>query len=124
MFSAESQDQPVVIATIGTTSQGTGSGDVHLETQPGIPNVTVKVITPLIAILVRFGHTFLDTFIATLGVAETGVLSSLIQAPDFPAKVKAAAIIAFGAAALGLAKNVLTIFKGWEGKYPLATGSI
>lgn len=133
------ETKPVAIAIVGTGSTGTGDGGivpspVRMEAvTPGQqPNLFVKVITPVMAILIRAIYLFLVTFSAILsaeglaatGLDPTGVIKNVISVADFKQAVMLAAWLGFIAAFLGTVKNLVTIFGQLEGKYPLATGSI
>lgn len=78
-----------------------------------VPNVVFNVVPPIIALLVRFGHNF---FVALVGSIGAGTLMDI----DFWKCVTLAASVA-GAAVV---KDLVTIFKNLENKYPLLTGSV
>lgn len=121
MYSPDTQNQPIVVAAVGNTGTGTGSGDVVLETPDGHPNVTLKVITPFIAIVVRFVHLFLKTFAGSF-TAEKAM--EYFSSASVHHDINYALLAALATAGFGLVTDLITIFKGLEGKYPLATGSI
>jgi len=123
------QDQlPVTISIIGTgTSEGGGvaptpSGQV--ATTPGTqPDLIINVITPMMAILVRFVTLFLNTFVGALTAAGVGG-PELLGATDFHGVALSGAWLSLSVAGVGLLKNLATVFMRLEGKYPIATGSI
>jgi len=117
-----SQDQPVTISIIGT---GTGDGGGVAPTPNGTiaempgeqTNLLVNVVPPVIAIAVRFVNQWLTAFAGFIGV-------DVIQPDLFSLDLRGMALLALSAAAIGLIKNLITVFGRLEGKYPLSTGSI
>jgi hypothetical protein len=114
------------VAIIG----GTGEGGAPLttgtvgQTPDHQPNIVVKVVQPIIAILVRFGHTFLLTFSGSIGLSLTPVGGQLMPASDLEQRLTHAALIGLSAAAAGLLKDLITIFGRLENKYPIWTGNV
>lgn len=118
---------PVQISIVGGT--GTG-GDISntppkmlAETPTGQPDFVVNVIRPSIAIVVRFGHLFLTTFVGALTAAGIGG-EGLLGAADFQGVIRHAALLSLSVSGMGFLKDLVTVFGRLEGKYPLATGSI
>lgn len=118
--------EPVQISIVGGTGNG---GDLSntppkmlAETAPGQPDFVVNVIRPSLAILVRFVHLFLTSFVGAIGAGE---VSGALGANIFNVPVVESAFwIAAGAATAGFVKDLITVFARLEGKYPLMTGSI
>lgn len=115
--------QPVVITVIG----GTGDGGAPLTTGTVAttpdhqPNIVLTVVTPLVAILVRFINVYVGMVVGLLGTAMT---SNAIPAPDFWHLFLKCASLAIGGAVVLSMKDIVTIFGKLEGKFPLASGSI
>lgn len=113
---------PVAVTMIGTGDSGhLPSGTVAFTTDPNQPNVIVKVVTPIAAVLIRFVNTFLT---ALLGILMGAMTSNVIQASDFLHLVYKCAGLAVAGAGVGLLKDLITVFGKLEGKFPLATGNI
>lgn len=117
--------EPVHVAIIGT---GDGSKlPTHIEAEtPGQhqPNFAIKVIAPIIAIIVRFVNLFGVQFVGLIIAGMTPEGGKLLYTGDFLHLLVVCANLAFPGAALGLIKDVVTVFGRLEGKYPLLTGSI
>ena len=86
--------------------------------------IVVKVIPPAVALLVRFANTFLTTWLGLVGAAMTPAGATVLKATDFAHLAATCASLSVAAAAVDLAKNLVTVFGKLEGKYPLLTGSV
>lgn len=104
---------------------GTGDGEIQsgvVATTPGTqPNLIVRVIGPLLAIAIRFAHTYLATL---TGLVVAGAATDIIPAADFVSLVLKCSALSLAGAGIGLLKDLVTIFGRLEGKYPLLTGSV
>lgn len=117
------QIPPVEVAVIGSPSDGGmpfQTGTV-LATPDHQPNVIVTVVTPIVAILIRFLNTYLSSLV---GLITAGMATNLIPATDFYHLVLKCATLSLAGAGLGLLKDLVTVFGKLEQKYPLATGSV
>ena len=115
MIDAQSSTpQPVAVI-------GTGDGKINAETPEGSPDLIVRFVTPLVAVTVRFIHAYL---LMLVGSVSAGMVSDLIPATDFLDLLGKCSMISFSGPALGVLKDLVTIFRRLEGKYPLLTGSI
>ncbi len=118
---------PVVVTVIGT---GTGDGGAPiqdgqmLKTPDHQPNLIVQVVTPAMAILVRFVNTFLTQLVGLLVAAMTPVGGKLLYTGDFIEALVLCSSLALPGAALGLIKDCITVFARLEQKFPLMTGSV
>lgn len=118
---------PVTISIVGT-GKPTGGGDASVPNgtvavTPGAqPDLRINVVSPLIAVLVRFTHLFLVTGVGLLTAAGFGVVGQEIA--DIPTLFATAAKTAGIVAGMGALKDLITIFGRLEGKYPLVSGSI
>jgi hypothetical protein len=117
---------PVKVTIIGT---GTGDGGVlpprTLAVTPDhLPNLMVRVISPLMAITVRFVNLFLTTFVGLVVAGVTPEGGKLLYTSDFFHLVLTCASLSIPGAAIGLFKDLITVFGRLEGKYPLATGQV
>lgn len=116
--------QPLPVTMIGVRTENSGapitSGQV-IVTPAGQPNFVVRVITPLVAISVRFGNAYLT---ALLGLVTVGLTTDALPAQDFVHLVLRCASLSLAGPCVSLAKDLVTILSGLEKKYPLATGSV
>lgn len=115
-------DKTMDIPVVQVTTVGTGDGGLQrntsAQTPSGMPNVFVTVVGPAKAIAVRFVHTFFLTFSGMIGANAVGV--SVLLVPD----LQHAAYASLTVAAVGLIKDLVTVFGNLEGKFPLLTGNI
>ena len=111
---------PVAVTLIGTAADAPLSGTVAVT--PGTqPNLLVTLISPAVAILVRFLHAYLTTLV---GLVAAGMTTDAIPAASFTALVWKCATLSLAGAGLGLLRDCVTIFGRLESKYPLATGNV
>jgi len=119
---------PVSVSIIG----GTGDGgpvapitDNTLAITPAHqPNLLIQVVSPAVAIAVRFVNLYLTVLVGLLAAAMTPEGGALLYTSDFTALVVRCASLALPGAAVGLIKDTITVFGRLEGKYPLGTGAI
>lgn len=117
---------PMAVAIIGTGDGGTPktpSGTIAV-TPDHQPNILVTVIPPLVAIVVRFVNLFLTTLVGLVMASMTPAGGKVLYTSDFLHLVILCASLALPGAAIGFAKDLITIFGKLEGRYPLATGSV
>lgn len=114
--------EPIQVSVVGGTGTGTGSGLV--ETPAGQPNIAIRIITPIVAILVRFAHTFGITLVGLLTAAMTPLGENVLQPMAFADLVMACARLSVAGASVGAIKDIVTIFGKLEGKFPLLTGGV
>lgn len=114
--------EPVSVAIIGTGNGGLpATGTV--ATTPGShnPNLIVTVVSPIVALLVRFLNVYLGNLV---GLVTAGVTSNAIPAQDFLHLVEKCAGLAVAGAVILSLKDIVTIFAGLEKKFPLGSGSV
>lgn len=111
---------PVPITVIGT-SDGLVQGTTA-KTPPDQPNLIISVVSPLMAIVVRFINTYIGMVVGLLaaGMAD----SSAIPAVDFWHLLLKCGGLAIGGAVVLSLKDIVTIFGRLENKYPLLTGGV
>jgi hypothetical protein len=103
---------------------GTGDGLVNCttaKTPPDQPNIIIRVVTPLMAIGIRFANAYLT---ALVGLVTVSVTTTALPAPDFIHKVILCGSLAFAGPAIALIKDLITVFGRLEGKYPLLSGGV
>ena len=116
----------VSVAVIGTGPVSGGSvplatGSVATTPSPHQPDIRLVVITPMVAIFVRFANTYFTTLVGLVGA---GLMSDAIPAADFLHLVLRCAQLSVAGAGFGLLKDLVTVFGRLENKYPLMTGSV
>jgi hypothetical protein len=111
---------PVAVTIIGG-DPATTTGTIATTAGQTQPNLVITVVTPVVALAVRFLNVYLGMVVGLLGTAMT---SSAITAPDFGHLILKCAGLAIGGAVVLSLKDLVTIFGKLEQKYPLATGSI
>jgi len=115
---------PVPVTIIGT---GTGNGGSPLTTgtvgttPDHQPNLVVNVVTPLMAIAIRFLHNYVLLMVTLVGA---GMTTDKIPARDFAHLLMWSAELSVAGAAFGLLKDLVTVLGRLENKFPLLTGSV
>jgi hypothetical protein len=115
------------ILPVNVTVIGTGDGGTPLRTgTTGVtpdhqPNLAVNVISPVVAIGVRFINTFLTTL---LGILTGALATNVITASDFAHLIYKCAGLAVAGSVIGLIKDTVTIFSRLEQRFPLGSGSV
>jgi len=116
------QTAPIQVTVLGTEDVSLSRRTPTVAQTPDhLPNVTVRVIPPLVAIAVRFANAYVT---ALVGLVTVGVTTSALPAPDFVHLVIKCASLALAGPAVSLGKDLITILGKLEQKYPLGTGSI
>jgi hypothetical protein len=123
---------PVEVTVIGTqgTALATPSAPAPLTTgtiattPDHQPNIVVNVVSPLVAILVRFLNLYLTTLVGLVSAAMTPAGGKLLYTSDFAHMVLVCASLALPGAAIGFGKDLITVFSRLEQSYPLLTGSV
>jgi hypothetical protein len=114
---------PVEVTVIGNPSSGAPipSGSV-IPTPDHQPNIVYNVVTPIVAIVVRFLNTFCISLAGLLGGG--GLTQKLLPHADITSLVWSSVTLSACIAGVGLLKDCGTVFSGLEKKFPLATGSV
>ncbi len=118
--------KPLTVTIVGG---GTGDGSplqsgTVLQTPDHQPNVIVKIITPLLAILIREANVFLYAMSGFIAGGSTPAGNKLLGAPDFVHLCWIAAGFAVAPTGIAAIKDGITLLSGLEKKYPLLTGSV
>jgi len=123
----ESSALPPVSVTLVRSSTISG-GPTPIETgltatTPGTnqPNLLVTVISPLVAVSIRFANTYLTILV---GLVSAGLVSDVIPHADFLSLVATCASLSVAGAGVGLLKDCVTIFSRLETRYPLLSGNV
>jgi hypothetical protein len=114
--------EPIHVAIVGTGDGGLpATGTV--ATTPGThnPNLVVNIVSPLVALVVRFINVYIGNLV---GLVTAGMTSNAIPAADFQHLVEKCAGLAVAGAVILTLKDIVTIFAGLEKKFPLGTGSV
>lgn len=113
---------PLPITMIGTSGAGSPMVDGQVVVTPDHqPNIVVRVVTPLVAIAIRFANAYLT---ALLGLVTVGLTTNAITAPDFLHLVVKCAGLSLAGPCVALAKDAITVLGGLEKRFPLLTGSV
>ena len=114
--------EPTVVTVIGGTGDGSPLTTGTVGTTPDHqPNLVVTVVTPIVAIAIRFLNSYVTTLI---GLVTVGITTNALPAADFGHLVLRCATLSIAGPAVAFAKDLVTILGNLERKYPLATGSI
>lgn len=124
-----SADTVVSVPIVGTGETANPIPNGTVAVTPGaMPDVVVNIISPVIAISVRFINLFLASLLGFLTLkmfpAGNNAVLQAIQGLDFWHLIVTGSSMALAPAGYGLVKDLITIFGRLERKYPLATGSI
>lgn len=119
------QSRPVENVTVAMIGTGDGgklpAGTEAVTPDPHQPNIIVQVVSPLLAIAIRFANAYVT---ALIGLVTVGLTTDALPAKDFEALVMRCAGLAIAGPAVSLAKDVVTILSGLEKKFPLLSGSV
>lgn len=124
---------PVPVTVIGTGAITGGpapmtTGTVATTAAAHQPNLLVTVISPVVAITVRFGFQFLTSMLSFLSLKMVpsggNEVLQAIHAVDFGTLLYTAAGLSLAPAGYDLIKNLITIFGRLEQKFPLMTGNV
>ena len=118
--------EPITAVVIKGTGPG-GTTPVQDKTvavtQAGVPNTYYRVISPILALAIRFGYLFFTSLAGSLtGGGVSG--QNIIVWHDFQELLYKASILAVTIALVGLIKDIATIFTRLEATHPLASGSV
>jgi hypothetical protein len=115
---------PVPITMIGTGPGTDLTGMVGI-TPKGKPNIIVtSVVHPMFAILIRFIHLYLVTFVGLVTAGLTPLGEQVIQFHDFWSLLASCSLVSLPGPMLGALKDLITIFGDLESKFPRITGQI
>lgn len=120
---------PVEVTVIGGMKDVVPTtGTVAHTTNPGAPNLIVTVITPFVAIVVRFAFMFAKSLLGflTLSMIPAGSNSVMIaiHGMDFYHLILTGAGLSLAPTAYDLVQSLVTILGKLEQKYPVASGSV
>lgn len=107
--------EPVQALVIGSTGDG-GTVQKTIQTPDGQPNIIIQVVSPMLAILVRFVNSFL---VMLVSLVSAGMTTNIIPAKDFWDLVVKCATLSVAGAGLGFLKDLVTVFGNLEKKFPL-----
>lgn len=122
-MSPEDNGDKVVSTTVPAVQAlviaGTGNGGMvekTIVTPPGQPNIIIQVVSPMLAILVRFVNSFL---VMLVSLVSAGMTTNIIPAKDFMDLVVKCATLSVAGAGLGFLKDLVTVFGALEKRWPL-----
>lgn len=122
---ADDKMQPIQPLPVTVISAGTGDGSPMVNgqiipTPDHQPNLVVRVVTPIVAILVRAISVFLNSLLGGLGLVGGGTLTGTLPWATW----RVALAFAACAALVNMIQSAATIFGNLEKNHPLLTGSI
>lgn len=126
-MAGENNAKPIATTIVAAGDLGGFIPPGTLAMTPGhAPNVAITVVRPIVAILVRFANAFFTTLVGLVmaAMATNAAGANIIHASSFTHLVLDCASLSVAGAAVGLFKDLVTIFGQLESKYPLATGSV
>jgi hypothetical protein len=109
---------PVTVIDVGPVKQLEPG---MVSTTGAQPNLLVNVISPIVAIVVRFVHTYLTTLV---GLVTAGMATDVLPAQEFGDLLKVCAQLSLAGAVIGAIKDAITILGKLEGKWPLISGGV
>ena len=112
---------PVPVTVIGTGDGGALASGTVAHTPPNQPNIIVKVIDPVVALVVRFAHVLVNTFVTSI---SAGLTSDLLPVSNPTELFYFSVKLSLLAAAIALGKDVVVVLAQLTKKYPLLTGSV
>ncbi len=121
----ENNLSPLPIPALPVVMIGSGTGDGGAPITTGTvgatpdhqPNIIIRVISPLFAIVVRFINDFCVSLVGSLTAG--GLMTKILPFMDFHDLLIGAITLAASIAGVGALKNVATIASGLEKKFPL-----
>lgn len=99
------------------SNSGTGDGQV-IQTPFGHPDILVKVITPLAAILIRAAKAYLQTLVGLLGAGALGMASNTLPPGDFFHTLKICAGLSVAAGVMSILTNLLLFLTNLGDSFP------
>lgn len=112
---------PVAVTLVGTGDGAPMANGQVVNTPDHQANLVVQVVTPLMAIIIRFANAYLT---ALVGLLIGGPTTGLIPASDFWHLIVVSSGLALAGPIVGAIKDVITILTGLERKYPIETGNV
>lgn len=113
---------PVSVVVVGTGNGGVvPTGTIAETPHANQPNLIVTVVSPLVAIAIRFANVYVGSLV---GILAGAMASDVIPAADFVHLLRACAGLALGGAVLLSLKDITTVLTGLEKRFPLLTGSV
>ena len=110
--SASSPSAVVVSATAYSMGQ-------TLQTPPGQPDIVVKVITPIVAIIIRAAKAYLQTLLGLLSASAFGMASTVLPAGDFLHTLKICAGLSVASGVMSLLTNVSVLLTALGDRFPI-----
>lgn len=117
---------PIAPVTVTLIGSGTGDGspipnNSMLRTPDHQPNIIVKVVTPLAAVLIRFVNAYATVWV---GLVTVGLTTDELPAADFAHLAWKCAGLSLAGPIVSAVKDCITILGNLEKKYPIATGNV
>lgn len=90
-----------------------------LTTPYGQPDVVIKVITPIVAILVRAAKAYMQTLVGLLAAGGLGLATDTLPAGDFLHTLKVCAGLSVASGVMSLLTNVSVLLTALGDRFPI-----
>lgn len=114
--------EPVVLTTIRRGADGAEDGlsdpTVHARTIGSYPDVIIRTVTPVVAILIRSLRVFLQVMLGLLSAKMVGLSGDTLPAGDFLHLLGDCAGLSLGAAIVCALQNVAELLSKLDQKIP------
>lgn len=115
-------DSALKVTVIGTGDGTSTPTHGSIAKTPGAsPNLVTIIVSPIVALAVRFGHSYGAALVGLLVAIPT---TGTVPFSDFWDLLVKSSTLALAGPVLGLLKDIVTIFARLETKYPLMSGSV
>lgn len=109
--------EPIKVTVVGTPRDENAPRTQLVETPEGQRDVLIKYVSPMIAILVDFGVTFLTVLVAAVSAAST--TTTILPYSDLRDLAYKTGALAMSGALAGLGKNLLALLIRLKKQFPL-----
>lgn len=90
----------------------------YLVTAPGVPNVAITIVTPIVAIIVRAAKAYLQTLTGLLAAGGLGMAPSVLPAGDFMNLFWKCAALSVASGIMSILTNMTLLMTTLSDKFP------
>lgn len=110
---------PIIVTTVSSGDGGHPLPAETMATTPDhLPDIIVKVVSPLVAILVRTARTYVNTIVGLIAVGVTGSAPQALPPSDFKVLLAHAAGLAIAPAVVSALTNFGILLAKLDQKFP------